>query len=157
MLTLAILLCFSAAARAITCAPGTFYWVRGGIERCQLCQPGCACPGNYSECFGCSDGAYSADPGAAACSACPPGTTSDGIYNAGCDPENFLTPCANNKGQLGQVRCRPVPPPENASFVAPSGALFAPPQYLTDEAPYVPNKVPPYYDVDKQPMLQPSY
>jgi len=144
-------------ALADTCAPGTFYWVRNGVPRCQQCLPGCACPGGYVPCHGCSGGSYSAARNAAVCTPCPSGTTSDYILNAGCDPESFTTPCNNAKGPLGVERCRPSPPPANVSFTAPDGALEIPPQYLTNEAPYIPNKVPPFYDEDLVPFLQQSY
>lgn len=157
-LTLLVLALLAAApAAALTCGPGFFLWIRDGIERCQLCAPGCACPGGLQPCRGCSGGAFSAAAGAAACLPCPPGTTSDAIFNDGCEPENYQTPCANRNGPLGQITCRPDPPPQNVTFVAPGGALYAPPQYLPGGPPYVPNKVPPYYDVDLKPMLQQSY
>ena len=138
------------------CPPGSFFWTREGVNHCQQCLPGCACPGGYDACYGCSDGLFSG-ASAAVCSVCAPGFTSDAIYNVGCDPENYLTPCANQYGPLGQATCRPIPPPSNTTFVAPNGALYAPPQYLPGGPPYVPNKVSPYYDIDGQPMIQQSY
>jgi hypothetical protein len=141
-------------AGVCVCPPGSYVWVRGGFVRCRLCAPGCACPGALAPCLGCSAGYYSATPGAAACEACLPGTTSDAIFNSGCDPENYETPCANRHGPLGQVACRPDPPPQNITFVAPNGAIKGVAQYLPDG---VPNKVPPYYDIDGLPMVQQSY
>ncbi len=151
------LLQLAVSAAGMACPPGTFYWVRDGLEHCQTCQPGCACPGDYTACSGCSGGFFSADSGAAACSVCPPGTTTEIIYNSGCDPQNILTPCANAYGPLGFTACHPVPPPAVVAFAMPPGALFAPPQYLPGGPPFVPNVVPPYYDVDGQPMVQQSY
>ncbi len=151
------------AAMAITpvpaklCPAGTFYWVRNGIDYCQQCQPGCACPGNYTQCLGCSAGTYSAAPGAASCTACPPGTTTDAIFNAGCEPDNIMTPCANQWGPLGFTKCYTPPPPATTAFTAPSGALTVPPQYLTPTPPYVPNVLPPSHDMDDKPFLQQSY
>lgn len=141
------------------CPAGYFFWQSEGAAHCQICQPGCACPGGWLACIGCSDGSFSAAPGAAACAACPPGSTSDAVYNAGCDPENVQTPCANAKGPLGQVACRPAPPPPNVTFVVSSGTLVLPPQYLPGGPPYVPNEVPPYYDdgTPPRPMVQQSY
>lgn len=139
------------------CPPGTFYWVREGLEHCQSCQPGCACPGNYTACSGCSGGFFSLLSGAASCSACPPGTTTEIIYNSGCDPQNILTPCANAFGPLGFAGCHPVPPPARVAFAMPTGALYAPPQYQPGGPPFVPNVIPPYYDMNGQPMVQQSY
>jgi hypothetical protein len=144
-------------ADALLCAPGTFYWVSEGIERCAQCLPGCACPGNYTPCLGCSSGTYSAAAGATTCTACPEGTTTDSIYNAGCDPENFLTPCANGLGPLGFAACHPNPPAPRTAFAMPTGALQVPPQYLAGGPPPVPNVVPPYYDDTDKPFLQQSY
>ena len=144
-------------AGTCVCPPGSYYWVRDGIARCRLCAPGCACPGALATCLGCSAGLFSAAPGAAACAVCPPGTTSDAVFNTGCEPDNYATPCANRHGPLGQVACRPVPPPQNVTFVAPNGALYGVAQYLPGGPPFVPNKVPPYYDIDLLPMVQQSY
>src|SRR4051812_45370984 len=158
-LWLALLL---AAAAALTCDPGSYYWVCNGIERCSQCPAGCACPGGFAACVGCTNGLFSAAAGASACSACPAGSTTDPLFNSGCDPANFEVPCTNAYGPLGYTVCRPDPPLPNATIGElnphlPSGALFAPPQYLTSAPPYVPNTVPPYYDIDGQPMVQQSY
>jgi len=159
LLILAMLAAVARAAGpdAAGCPAGYFFWTAGGVAHCQICQQGCACPGGWLQCAGCNGGYFSAAAGAAACAACPPGTTSDAVHNAGCEPENYLTPCANRYGPLGQAACRPAPPPGNTTFVAPGGALYAPPQYQPGGPPYVPNKVPPYYDIDLQPMVQQSY
>lgn len=152
-----LLLAFTARAGALLCPEGTFYWVSEGIQRCAQCLPGCACPGNYTGCLGCSSGTYSDAPGASECSACPPGTTTDALYNSGCDPENFLTPCANQFGPLGFTACHPNPPAPRTAGAMPVGALQVPPQYLPGGPPPVPNEVPPYYDMDDRPFLQQSY
>jgi len=136
------------------CRPGSYVWMRDGIMRCRVCEAGCACPGALAPCFGCSAGQHSPEPGAGTCNPCPAGTTSDIIFNTGCDPDNYGVPCANQHGPLGQIACRDVPPPQNITFVAPNGALFGVAQYLPDG---MPNKVPPYYDIDKLPMVQQSY
>lgn len=154
MLLLSLLLCVVAVP---SCPPGSYYWVSQGIARCALCLPGCACPGGYVPCYGCSGGQYASASNASSCDVCPPGTTSDYIFNAGCDPENFLTPCSNLNGAVGQIACRPEPPNSAVQLAAPSGALSLPPQYLTSKAPYVPNKVPPWYDEDGEPSIQQSY
>ena len=153
-LVLALLL---ARAAALTCNPGFYFWERDGLQHCRLCPPGCACPGGVVPCFGCSGGVFSPGPGAVICTPCPPGTTSDWIFNAGCDPFNFQQPCANGKGPLGQSACRPAPPPTQVNFTAPGGALVFPPQYLPGGPPFDPNRVPPYYDINNQPMVQQSY
>lgn len=93
--------------------------------------------------------------GATACSTCPIGTTSDWIFNAGCDPFTDTVPCANSNGPLGVTSCHA--PPREVGYTAPNGALVLPPQYLPGGPPYVPNVVPPYYDDTGQPMLQQSY
>jgi hypothetical protein len=157
LLSLLHLLCRTADAVYPPCAPGSFYWERNGLGHCQPCRPGCACPDGTAACYGCNDGYYSAAAGAAACTACPAGTTSDALLNSGCDPFNYGTPCANAYGPLGQITCRPAPPPANVTFEAPSGALYAPPQYQPGGPPYVPNIIPPYYSIYGTPMLQQSY
>jgi len=139
------------------CPAGYFFWQADGTAHCQICQPGCACAGGWQQCVGCDDGHFSGAAGAAACTPCPPGTTSDALYNGGCDPQNILTPCANAGGPLGQVACRPDPPPARIDYVAPSGTLSQPLQYLSGGPPYIPVKVPPYYDIDLAPMIQQSY
>lgn len=148
---------FLAGAHAIVCEEGSYYWVRDGIERCRICPPGCACPGGYTACYGCSGGFFSGGSGSPNCTACPMGTTSDIINNAGCDPDNYETPCANAAGPLGQIACRPDPPPAALQFAAPCGALYFPPQYIDDGGVDVPNKVSPYYDMYGRPMNQQSY
>lgn len=69
------------------------------------------------------------------------GTTSDWIFNVGCDPASVLTPCANSQGPLGWTFCRPAPPPQRVAFVAETEA----------------EPIPPLFDVDGKPMLQQSY
>ncbi len=149
-------------AAALTCDPGYYLWEREGLEHCRQCPPGCACPGGLGVCVGCSGGFFTDAAGAAACVACAPGTTTDPYFNSGCDPMNYETPCANFYGPLGHVACRPDPPPPNATVGylnphLPSGALYAPPQYEPGGPPYVPNVIPPYYDIDGRPMVQQSY
>jgi hypothetical protein len=144
-------------AAALVCPPGTFYWVLEGIERCRLCQPGCACPGGFAPCAGCSGGFFSAAPGAASCAVCPPGTTTEVALNAGCDPLSAVAPCQNDAGPLGYVSCHPVPPEPRTAAARPREALAVPPQYLPGGPPFVPNVVPPYYDVDGRPLVQQSY
>jgi hypothetical protein len=152
-----LVLVIAALVAAAGCPPGSYYWVAAGFERCALCLPGCACPGGYTACLGCSGGTFTAAANASACEVCPPGTTSDFIFNAGCDPESFTTPCANLNGPMGVTRCRAEPPDPDVAYAAPSGSLSLPPQYITNTAPYVPNVVPPYYDIDGRPMIQQSY
>ena len=108
-------------------------------------------------CQGCAGGQYSAAAGSSACSTCPPGTTSDFIFNAGCAPDNYETPCSNAQGPLGHTGCHPVPPPQATSFTAWDGALAWVPQYQPGGPPYVPIITPPYYNDDGVPMLQQSY
>lgn len=145
-------------AAANNCAPGYYQWFSSdGLEHCRLCPAGCACAGGTNMCLGCSGGSYSATNGASVCSTCPPGTTSDFVFNVGCAPDNYETPCANWQGPLGHVGCRPVPPPQNTSFTAWNDALVGVPEYQPGGPPYVPLIVPPYYDNDGQPMLQQSY
>jgi Tyrosine-protein kinase ephrin type A/B receptor-like len=152
------LICLAVAAQAAAlCPEGTFYWTAEGLEHCQQCQPGCACPGNWTACVGCAGGLFSPTAGAAACAVCPPGTTTDIVYNVVCEPQNVQTPCANEFGPLGFDRCHPVPPPAQVAFVMPSGALRMPPQYLPGGPPYIPNKVLPYFDANGQPTVQQSY
>ena len=129
------------AAVAASCGPGYYVWIRDGLEHCRLCPAGCACAGNVSVCIGCSGGLFSAAPGASACAVCPPGTTTDIIFNGGCDPDNYETPCANFHGPLGQTVCRPDPPSASVVYVAPNGAA----------------PIPPVFDIDGFPMVQQSY
>jgi hypothetical protein len=137
------------------CHPGSYMWVRDGIERCRVCAAGCACPGGLAKCFGCSAGQYSPTPGAPGCSDCNPSNeTSDTILNSGCDPDNYETPCANRHGPLGQIACRAYPPSPRVIFVPPDGAVYVP-EYLPNG---LPNVNPPYYDaIDHRPMVQQSY
>ena len=144
------------AAGVCGCRPGSYVWMRDGIVRCRVCEAGCACPGALKPCFGCSAGQHSPAPDAIACDLCPAGTTSDIILNTGCDPDNYETPCANRHGPLGQIACRPIPPPQNITFVAPNGALFDVAQYEPGGPPYIPRKVSPYYDIDGLPRVQQS-
>ena len=155
----AIVLALARAGDAIECGPGYFFWMRDGIARCRFCPPGCACPGGVASCVGCSGGTFSAVGGASVCSVCPDGTTSDLVFNVGCDPENYDAVCSNAAGILGYRTCRPDPPPTAVGFVAPNGSLFEPRQYINSQpnAVPLPNVVPPYYDVDHLPMLQQSY
>ena len=113
------------AVTASGCLPGSFYYSAGGIPRCAICQPGCACPGRFDSCFGCSGGFFSAG-GASACTACPGATTNDQIINSGCDPLNFQQPCANARGPMGFATCRAVPPAVGA---------IAPPQLFVVNPP----------------------
>jgi hypothetical protein len=115
-------------AAVCPCDPGYYCWIRDGLEHCRLCPAGCACSGNWSECVGCSGGWFSPLAGASACARCPFGTTSDALLNAGCDPDNYNTPCENQFGPLGKTACRALPPPSEITFVAPNGA--APEQNL---------------------------
>ena len=153
---LLILTAFRTVLSGVVCPAGTFYWVINGMEHCQMCQPGCACPGNYSQCLGCSGGSFSASPSATTCTPCPVGTTTDLLLNTGCDPGNVNTPCENSKGPLGYTACY-TPPPAPITVPAVSGSLTVPPQYLTTTPPYIPNMVPPYYDIDDRPFLEQSY
>jgi hypothetical protein len=171
---------FACFAGSCLCPPGTFSWESQGLVRCRVCAPGCACPGGFFACGGCSGGLYAPGPGATACSACPPGTTTDMNFNSGCDPLDYSGVCANGKGPIGQVACRPTPPAmnvgyggQNTTFAPPNGALVVPPQYLAapayttpsytpGPAPFVPNRAPPFYDVPPpgqapSPMLDQSY
>jgi hypothetical protein len=141
LITVAVITSIITTVPAINCPPGTFFWQREGVEHCQPCLPGCACPGNWTACYGCSGGVFSSASGSSACVPCPLGFTTDWVLNVGCDPFNFLTPCANNFGPLGATACHPVPPPPDVAFAMPTGA----------------EPIPPFYDVDGKPMLQQSY
>ena len=161
------------------CDPGAFFYMVNGTARCAICQPGCACPGGLTECSGCSSGTFSAG-GAAACTTCAPGTTNDRILNGGCDPLNFLTPCANARGQLGQTTCRTGPaatvtqpyvftvnPPTlriQVTPIAPGGAFNAAGDNVNPAVPlFLPgvaipqNQVPGPYDIDGGPLVMRSY
>jgi hypothetical protein len=157
MLKIQYLFLFATTAAAIKCDPGYYFWEQNGIQHCKECPPGCMCAGGWDMCLGCSSGTFSPTAGASTCSICPPGTTSSIIFNAGCDPFVNTVPCANNYGPLGEIACYPIPPPSGVIFEMPDGALVLPPQYLTNSPPYIPNKVPPYYDIDGMPMDQQSY
>lgn len=150
-------LAFAGRAAALTCAAGSYHWVRDGIERCRVCPAGCACPGGLAPCTGCSGGAYAATAGLAACAACGAGTTTDVIYNSGCNPDVYTTPCANEHGPLGFTACRPTPPPSAVVFVAPNGA--APVALLrTNPNSNATNPQPALLDIeDYLPMIQQSY
>ncbi len=174
---------FVCVASVCGCRPGTYVVVRDTLQQCQVCVAGCACAGTTATCVGCQGGFYAAADGAAACAMCPPGTTTDFVLNAGCDPENGLAQCSNQYGILGHTACRATPPaavanatrgiwvveindPANDQVVPggpvytpllPTGALYVPPQYLPGGPPFVPNVVPPFYGVDRRPMTQQSY
>ncbi len=141
LIFIALVLCFAALGVCVTCPAGTYFWEQNGLQHCQKCFPGCACPGNFTTCIGCSGGFYAPGSGASACTPCPAGTTSDWIFNVGCEPYNVQTPCANNYGPLGWTTCHPIPPPQEIAFVMP-----------TEAAP-----IPLLYDIDGEPMLQQSY
>lgn len=174
-----VIICFSLLALIIAiqppCPPGYFYWAAEGIKggACSPCPAGCACSGFTFPCTGCNSGLYSATVGASVCSVCPIGTTTDIIFNSGCDHTVLSPPCQNKKGPLGFTECKSAPPVPVVNFTAPSGILPAPPpQYLTGvngvptrEPPgplYIVNQVPPYYNVTapgipQTPLIQQSY
>jgi hypothetical protein len=174
---------FICVATVCGCRPGTFFWEAQGLQHCRVCAAGCACPGLTATCTGCTGGFFSAAGGAAGCTMCAPGTTTDYVLNAGCDPNNDLFQCSNDAGILGHTACRPSPPAPVANSTrgmwvvpindipneryVPGGAvytpllplvgLYEPPQYLPNAPPYVPNVVGPFYGVDRRPMTQQSY
>ena len=161
-----LVLSFIGVSYSLLCGPGFYKWIQEGIEHCRQCPAGCACPGGtianpatQTICIGCHGGLFSATPGASSCTTCLVGTTTDPLFNVGCDPMNYESPCANFYGPLGYTACRPDPPASNATLGLlqprkPSGALTVPPQYLSDGSR---NRVPPYYDMDDKPMVQQSY
>jgi len=133
------------------CEAGFYFWQQGGLPHCSECHAGCACPGGFAACFGCSGGLYAPSTGATTCIACGGGTTSDLLVNSGCDPHNHEFQCSNQYGPVGQTTCRPDPPAEQVQLVMPNRNENTPGRALQMTLD------PTARDIDNIPFLMQSY